>query len=136
MPMQIRAVSEEGREVELSFSSENPVDRWFGPEILCHDEGCVDLSRLENVGSVLFHHGKDPVYGSLPIAKIKSISIDGETKRGKAVVVFDEDEKSDLIYQKVKSGSLKGISVGYIVNAYEEVRTGKTSSNGRFTCPC
>ena len=69
MPMQIRAVSEEGREVELSFSSENPVDRWFGPEILCHDEGCVDLSRLENVGSVLFHHGKDPVYGSLPIAK-------------------------------------------------------------------
>lgn len=136
MPMQIRAVSEEGREVELSFSSENPVDRWFGPEILCHDEGCVDLSRLENVGSVLFHHGKDPVYGSLPIAKIKSISIDGKTKRGKAVVVFDEDEKSDLIYQKVKSGSLKGISVGYIVNAYEEVRTGKTSSNGRFTGPC
>lgn len=136
MPVQIRAVSEEGREVELSFSSENPVDRWFGPEILCHDEGCVDLSRLENVGSVLFHHGKDPVYGSLPIAKIKNISIDGETKRGKAVVVFDEDEKSDLIYQKVKSGSLKGISVGYIVNAYEEVRTGKTSSNGRFTGPC
>ena len=136
MPMQIRAVSEEEREIELSFSSENSVDRWFGPEILCHDEGCVDLSRLENVGSVLFHHGKDPVYGSLPIAKIKSISIDGETKRGKAVVVFDEDEKSDLIYQKVKSGSLKGISVGYIVNAYEEVRTGKTSSNGRFTGPC
>lgn len=136
MPVQIRAVSEEGREVELSFSSENPVDRWFGPEILCHDEGCVDLSRLENVGSVLFHHGKDPVYGSLPIAKIKSISVDGESKRGKAVVVFDEDEKSDLIYQKVKSGSLKGISVGYIVNAYEEVRTGKTSSNGRFTGPC
>lgn len=136
IPMQIRAVSEEEREIELSFSSENPVDRWFGPEILCHDEGCVDLSRLENVGSVLFHHGKDPVYGSLPIAKIKSISINGETKRGKAVVVFDEDEKSDLIYQKVKSGSLKGISVGYIVNEYEEVRTGKTSSNGRFTGPC
>ena len=94
------------------------------------------LSRLENVGSVLFHHGMDPVYGSLPIAKIKSVSIDGETRRGKAVVVFDEDEKSDLIYQKVKSGSLKGISIGYIVNAYEEVRTGKTSSNGRFTGPC
>lgn len=136
MPMQIRAVSEEEREIELSFSSENPVERWFGPEILCHDEGCVDLSRLENVGSVLFHHGMDPVYGSLPIAKIKSVSIDRETRRGKAVVVFDEDEKSDLIYQKVKSGSLKGISIGYIVNAYEEVRTGKTSSNGRFTGPC
>ena len=136
MPVQIRAVSEEEREIELSFSSENPVDRWFGPEILCHDEGCVDLSRLENVGSVLFHHGRDPVYGSLPIAKIKSLSLDEATKRGKAVVIFDQDEKSDLIYQKVKNGSLKGISVGYTVNTYEEVRTGGTSSNGRFAGPC
>ena len=79
---------------------------------------------------------KRQVYGSLPIAKIVSLSIDGEKKRGEAVVSFDTDEKSDLIYQKVKSGSLKGISVGYIVNAYEEVRAGKTSSNGRFTGPC
>lgn len=136
MPMQVREVSEQERTVKLSFSSEKPVERFFGPEILCHDEGCVDLNRLQNVGSVLFHHGRDPVYGSLPIAKIVSLSIDGEKKRGEAVVSFDTDEKSDLIYQKVKSGSLKGISVGYIVNAYEEVRTGKTSSNGRFTGPC
>lgn len=136
IPMQVREVSEQERTVKLSFSSEKPVDRWFGPEILCHDEGCVDLNRLQNVGSVLFHHGRDPVYGSLPIAKIVSLSIDGEKKRGESVVSFDTDEKSDLIYQKVKSGSLKGISVGYIVNAYEEVRAGKTSSNGRFTGPC
>lgn len=136
IPMQVREVSAEERKVELSFSSEKPVERFFGMEILCHDEGCVDLTRLQNVGSVLFHHGRDPVYGSLPIARIVSLSIDKETKRGKAVVSFDTDEKSDLIYLKVKSGSLKGISVGYIVNAYEEVRAGKTSSNGRFTGPC
>ena len=136
LPMQMREVSQEDRTVELSFSSENPVDRWFGPEILCHDEGCVDLTRLQNVGSVLFHHGRDPSYGSLPIARIVSLSVDQETKRCKAVVSFDSDEKSDLIYQKVRSGSLKGISVGYTVNAYEEVRAGKTSSNGRFTGPC
>ena len=54
LPMQMREVSQEDRTVELSFSSENPVDRWFGPEILCHDEGCVDLTRLQNVGSVSF----------------------------------------------------------------------------------
>nr|DAF34666.1 MAG TPA: major capsid protein [Caudoviricetes sp.] len=136
MPMQVREISDEKRTVELSFSSEKPVDRWFGQEILCHDEECVDLTRLQNVGSVLFHHGLDPVYGSLPIARIVSLRIDSETKRGKAVVSFDTDEKSDLLYQKVKSGSLKGISVGYIVNVYEEVRAGKTSSNGRFTGPC
>ena len=98
MPMQVREVSEQERTVKLSFSSEKPVDRWFGPEILCHDEGCVDLNRLQNVGSVLFHHGRDPVYGSLPIAKIVSLSIDGEKKRGEAVVSFDTDEKLSLIH--------------------------------------
>ena len=67
MPMQVREVSEQERTVKLSFSSEKPVERFFGQEILCHDEGCVDLNRLQNVGSVLFHHGRDPVYGSLPI---------------------------------------------------------------------
>ena len=100
LPMQMREVSQEDRTVELSFSSENPVDRWFGPEILCHDEGCVDLTRLQNVGSVLFHHGRDPSYGSLPIARIVSLSVDQETKRCKAVVSFDSDKKATSFIKK------------------------------------
>ena len=125
---------EESRRVELSFSSEAPYERWYGTEILCHDEGCVQLGRLQDVGSLLFHHGRDANYGSLPVGRILSVEV--KDQRGVAVVEFDADEKSELIYQKVKSGSIKGVSVGYTIGVYEEVKTGAISTNKRFKGPC
>lgn len=133
---EMRAVSDDKRQVELSFSSEQPYSRWFGTEILCHDAGCVNLGRMTEVGSLLFHHGRDGSYGALPIGRIIDVSLDDAGKRCRATVEFDSDEKSDLIYQKVKNGSIKGVSVGYQIDALEEVKTGKTSSNGRFIGPC
>lgn len=128
------ADEESGRQFELSFSSEQPYERCFGTEILCHDDGAVNLERLNNVGTVLFHHGRDTSYGFLPIAKIISTEIkDG---RGTAIIEFDDDEKSEVIYQKVKNGTLKGVSVGYSIDCYEEVKQGAKSSNGRFEGPC
>lgn len=125
---------QENRQIELSFSSEAPYERWYGTEILCHDEGCVQLGRLQEVGSLLFHHGRDAGYGSLPVGRILSVEV--KDQRGVAVVEFDTDEKSELIYQKVKSGSIKGVSVGYTINVYEEVKEGQTSTNKRFQGPC
>ena len=133
---EMRAVSDDKRRVELSFSSEQPYSRWFGTEILCHDAGCVNLDRMTEVGSLLFHHGRDENYGALPVGRIIDVSLDDAGKRCRATVEFDSDEKSDLIYQKVKNGSIKGVSVGYQIDVLEEVKTGKTSSNGRFTGPC
>lgn len=124
------AVDEENRTVELSFSSEEPCERWFGTEILCHDEDCVDLKRLKEIGVCLFNHDCDK-----PIAEILEVSI-GKDFRGHAKVRFDEDEKADLIFQKVKNGTLKGVSVGYRVHVIEEVSEGHTSSNKRFKGPC
>ena len=40
----------DNNKVHLSLSSEEPYERWFGTEILSHDEGCVDLSRLNEIG--------------------------------------------------------------------------------------
>ena len=124
----------ESRRVELSFSSEAPYERWYGTEILCHDEGCIQLERLQEVGSLLFHHGRDAGYGSLPVGRILSVEV--KDQRGTAVVEFDTDEKSELIYQKVKSGSIKGVSVGYTIGVYEEVKAGQLSTNQRFKGPC
>lgn len=135
MEAQIRAVDEKSRTVELSFSSELPYERWFGPEILSHDDGAVDLTRLLEVGSVLFSHGRDPNYGKMPIAKIEKAWIDTEERKGKALITFDDDEDSDRVFQKVKKGMLKGVSVGYSVSSWEEVAAGKKSANGRFTGP-
>ena len=59
-----------------------------------------------------------------------------EDQRGHAEITFDSDAESEVIYQKVKSGTLKGVSVGYMVEDWEEVAPNKVSMDGRFTGPC
>lgn len=125
----MRAVDGEERTIELSFSSEEPYERWWGVEILDHTEGCIDLERLNSIGCVLFNHNRDVV-----IAKIEKAWI--ENLRGYARIKFDEDEDSDIIYKKVQSGTLKGVSTGYQVTNWEEVAANKKSEDGRFTGPC
>lgn len=127
----IRAVEGEGNERKfiLSFSSEEPYERWWGVEILSHAEGAIDLTRLNTIGCLLFNHDRDKVIGKVLRAWI-------ENDRGYAEVEFDEDAESEVIYQKVKSGTLKGVSVGYRVTNWEEVAANKMSSDGKFTGPC
>lgn len=117
------------RKFTLSFSSEEPVERWFGREILDHNPGAVDLSRLNDIGCVLFNHNRDAVIGKVLRAWI-------ESNRGYAEIEFDTDDASEVIYQKVRNETLKGVSVGYRIESLEEVMAGKTSADGRFTGPC
>lgn len=117
------------RRFELTFSSEEPYDRFFGPEILDHGEGAVDLTRLSEIGCVLFNHERDDVIG-----RVDKVWIDDG--RAHAVIEFDDDEFSERIMRKVQHGSLKGVSVGYMVDNFEEVASGKKSTDGRFTGPC
>lgn len=126
----IRVVEGEGNERRfiLSFSSEQPYERWWGTEILDHSEGCADLARINEIGCVLFNHKRDAVIGKVLRAWI-------ENGRGTAEIEFDTDDESEKIYQKVKSGTLKGVSVGYQVSVWEEVAANKTSSDGRFQGP-
>lgn len=127
----IRALGEEesSRRFELSFSSEEPYERWFGVEILDHSDGCIDLTRLSEIGCVLFNHNRDIV-----IAKINKVWI--KDKRGYAEIEFDTDDQSEVIYQKVKSGTLKGVSVGYRICSTEEVAVNQVSQDARFKGPC
>lgn len=113
----------------ISFSSETPYTRWFGVEILDHADGAVDLSRLNQVGVLLFNHDTDVVLGKVIRAWV-------ENGRGMAEVEFDTDDDAEKIFGKVKSGTLKTTSVRYSVDAWEEVAAGKQSADGRFTGPC
>ena len=127
----IRAMEGEGNERKfiLSFSSEEPYTRWWGVEILSHAEGALDLTRLNSIGCVLFNHDRDRVLGKVHRAWV-------EDNRGYAEIEFDEDAESEVIYQKVRSGTLKGVSVGYRVTNWEEVASNAMSTDGRFTGPC
>jgi phage head maturation protease len=126
----IRAVEGAGNERRfiLSFSSEVPYRRWFGMEVLDHKDGAVDLSRLNTVGVVLFNHDTYKVLGKVIRSWV-------ENKRGQAEVEFDTDEDAEVIYQKVKGGTLKTTSVRYTIDVWEEVAAGKTSTDG-FAGPC
>ena len=127
----IRSIDGDGNErrFELSFSSEEPYGRWYGTEILDHSDGCVDLGRLQTIGVLLFNHKVDRVVGRIEKAWV-------EDGRGKAIVVFDDDDDSEVIRKKVESGTLKGVSVGYAVSVWEEVAANKQSKDGRFSGPC
>jgi HK97 family phage prohead protease len=101
------AVDEEKRQATLSFSSETGYRRWFGMEYLSHADGAVDLSRLESVGAVLYNHDPEKIIGPVLSVAIKD-------RRGIATIGFDDDEEGNRWLAKVKSGSLRGVSIGYL----------------------
>jgi len=113
---QRESVDVEKRTVEVAFSSEEPVERWFGEEVLSHAVGAVDLSRLNDGGAVLFNHDWDDQIGVIERAWIDA------DKRGRALVRFGNGAKAAEKFQDVQDGILRHISVGYsIVNFEEEV---------------
>ena len=116
---QRESVDVEKRTVEVAFSSEEPVERWFGNEVLSHAAGAVDLSRLNDGGAVLFNHDWDDQIGVIERAWVDA------DRRGRALVRFGNGAKAAEKFQDVQDGILRHISVGYsIVNFEEEVSDG------------
>ncbi len=104
---EIRGFNEESRTVELSFSSEEPYDRYWGVEILDHSPTSVDLTRLNNAAPLLFNHNSDYQIGVVESANISS------ERKGVAVVRFSRGERGDEIFKDVVDGIRKNVSVGY-----------------------
>lgn len=100
------------RTVNVAFSSESPVERWFGNEILSHNPDSVDLSRLMSGAPVLVGHDADDQVGV-----VESAHIDPD-HRGRAILRFGQSQRSKEIYQDIVDGIRQKISVGYIVNEY------------------
>ena len=106
------------RTFEFPFSSEYPVKRYFGNEVLSHENGAADLSRLNDGGAVLFNHNMDK-----PIGVVESAYI-GEDKRGYAKIRFSRSKFASEILDDVKDGILRGISFGYSINEMDETPDG------------
>ncbi len=58
------ALSASTDEIEFSFSSELPCERWFGTEILSHAPGAANLERLGGM-NWLWNHDRDVVLGKV-----------------------------------------------------------------------
>ena len=86
-------------------------------EELAMTTDAVDLSRLQSGAPLLANHDAsslDSVIGNVQRAWL-------ENGKGYAVVKFADDAKSDVVWQKVRQGILKNVSVGYRVDQMQDV---------------
>lgn len=102
-------IDEEARTVELSFSSEDPYERWFGVEVLSHKKADVDMGFMGSGNAPLLadHNHKDQI-GVIEKAWLR----DGA---GHARVRFGSSNRASEFFQDVRDGIRKNVSVGYYV---------------------
>jgi HK97 family phage major capsid protein/HK97 family phage prohead protease len=112
--LQIELREGEGDELAFSFSSEQPVERWFGTEILSHQAGAADLARLNDGAPFLWNHDRDAVIGVVQQASF------GDDRRGYAKVKWSRNAMAQEKRQDVEDGILRNVSFAYEINDVEE----------------
>ena len=105
-------VEPKSRTLSFPFSSQEPVARWFGDEVLSHAAGAADLSRLNDGAPLLFNHDMDCVIGVVEKAYV------GDDLRGYATVRFAKTPQADEIVAMIDDGILRNVSFAYEADKY------------------
>lgn len=103
------SIDEKSRTVELAFSSEAPVERYFGVEILDHGPDAVRLDRVNTAGPLLFNHDRNAHIGRVERAWV-------EGKQGRAKVRFSNSPLGEEKFRDARDGILTEVSVGYRIH--------------------
>ena len=114
---EIRTLDE--RTFEFPFSSEYPVSRYFGSEVLSHDSKAPNFMRLNDGAPFLFNHNPDKVLGV-----VERAYLDEEKKRAYAKIRFSRSNFAKQYLDDVKDGILRGISFGYSIDEVEQREDG------------
>lgn len=103
--------------VEFSFSSEEPVERYFGMEVLSHAPGAMNMARL-NSGAApwLWNHNPDVVLGGVERAW------QGNDGRGMVRTRWSPNTKSEgseewKVRQNWEAGIIRNVSFMYSIDA-------------------
>ncbi len=113
-------INADARTVELSFSSEEPYERYWGIEILGHDLSEVRLGRLNNAGALLMDHNTRDQIGV-----IEKAWIDSATRKARALVRFGKSVRATEILQDVIDGIRRNVSVSYEIMKMKLMKTEK-----------
>jgi HK97 family phage major capsid protein/HK97 family phage prohead protease len=120
MPIKYRTIDlsrasyldDEKRRVRIGVSSEEPVERSFGMEVLGHSEGDINMEFIASGRApLLLDHDM-----TKQIGVIEEFKLDESAKRTVAVVRFGKSELAREVYEDVKDGIRMNISVGYRVD--------------------
>lgn len=115
-----RNIDEKARTVPMAFSSEEPVERWWGTEILSHDAKHVRLGRMKDGAPLLVQHNPGDHVGTT-----EDVSIDKD-RVGRSVMRFGRSIRADEMFQDVLDDIRKHVSVGYRIHVMEEDRDTNT----------
>jgi hypothetical protein len=105
----------ESRVFSIPVSSEAPVERWWGTEILDHSAEAVDMSRLQDGAPLLLDH--DP---TRQIGVIEGASVSAD-KRLNATIRFSRSALGEEVMQDVMDGIRRNVSIGYRIDSLQEV---------------
>src|SRR5512134_1053544 len=135
LPLQTRAdvrlqpetLDAEARTIEMVWSTGAPVrrrDLFTGrryDEVLSLDPRHVDLSRLNAGAPLLNAHGAASLQNVLGVVERAWVANSNGAFEGRAVVRFSERGDVEPLWQDIRAGIIRSVSVGYAVRAYEVV---------------
>jgi HK97 family phage major capsid protein len=112
-----RRADDDPEVVEFSFSSEEPVERYFGMEVLSHEPGAMNMARL-NSGAApwLWNHNPDVVLGGVEKAW------QGGDGRGMVRTRWSPNTKAEgseewKVRQNWEAGIVRNVSFMYSIDA-------------------
>ena len=121
MDAEADVIDADRRSVRIAISSEVPVGRSFGDEILDHAEGSIDLefARSGRMPLLLDHDPRQQ------IGVVEEVSLDSTSRVLRGTVRFGKNGLAKEVFDDVTDGIRSNISVGYAVNKMD--REGKDS---------
>lgn len=111
------AINETARTATLSFASEAPYERFWGVEILDCAPASIRQGRLASGANLLCDHDPKDVIGV-----VESIEI-GADRVARAVVRFGKGARAEEVWQDVRDGIRRNVSVGYLIHKAQPVET-------------
>ena len=111
------AINEEARTASLAFASETPYERWWGIEILDTTATSMRQGRLRSGANLLCDHDTRDVVGV-----VESVEI-GADRVARAVVRFGKSARAEEVWQDVRDGIRRNVSVGYLIHKAQLVET-------------
>ena len=112
-----QAIDEDARTATLAFASETPYERYWGIEILDCTATSMRQGRLHSGANLLCDHDTRDVVGV-----VESVEI-GADRVARAVVRFGKSARAEEVWQDVKDGIRRNVSVGYMVHKAQLVET-------------
>lgn len=107
-------MDEEEMIMEFAASSEYPVRRWYGYEILDHKKSSIRMDRLKNGAAVRDNHIGDQ------IGIVEKAWVDSESKKIRVQVRYSKNSpRAKEIFLDLKDGIRKNVSMAYDVHKLE-----------------